>query len=178
MGSSHIWKALDRKLGILRPVDGNTMCPSPSTPTCSLMWSSWIHLKVWNNAEVVLLDHWLFLLPLHSSNMRNEREFPLSLQWWKLMIIQAQWVWNTNSCLGTFGHTLGTCAAADERSRLQFQRPYFSADVCNYSADLSNGSEGGWSHDIPQSPLFPQKPQPSSSPAPLLLWGSCNCLDI
>lgn len=49
--------------------------------------------------------------------------------------------YSSSVSLGTFGHTLYTCAAADEQSRLQFQSPYFSADVCNYSADLSNGSE-------------------------------------
>lgn len=68
------------------------------------------------------------------------------------MIIQALWVWNTNSCLGTFGHTLYTSAAADEQSRLQFQSPHFSADVCNYSADLSNGSEAA-DHMTSPSPL-------------------------
>lgn len=37
IGSSHIWKPLNCRLGILRPVDSNTMCPSPSTSTCSLI---------------------------------------------------------------------------------------------------------------------------------------------
>lgn len=64
-----------------------------------------------------------------------------------------------------------------ERASL-FRVSYFSADVCNYSADLSNGSEGDSSHDAPLPlPPFPQKPQPSSDPSPLLL-GSHDCLEI
>lgn len=74
--------------------------------------------------------------------------------------------YSSSVSLGTFGHTLCTCAAADEQSRLQFQSPYFSADVCNYSADLSNGSEAADHMTSPSPPCFRRNHSRHQAPLP------------
>jgi len=103
-----------------------------------------------------------FCLPLRSSSVRKrKRKFPSSPQWRKLMIIQAPRVWNLNSRSATLRRL---CRWAEQASLSQSPLLFFSfsTDVCNYSADLSSGSEAAWSHDIPPPPTHPPAPTVSS----------------
>lgn len=82
----------------------------------------------WGRFEFV----WNCLWIPASLHERDYRKFP---HWWKLMTIQALGLEYQLLALARF-----TSTAADERTSLQIYSPHFSADVCNYSADLYNGS--------------------------------------
>lgn len=116
--------------------------------------------------------------------MRNQRKFPLSQQWRKLMIIQALWVWNTNYCLGTFWPRSGyLCRCRWAEQSFSFRVPTFPLMCVIIALTFPMGARRliTWHPPPPpppHPPLFPQKPQPSSSPTPSLLWGSRDCLDM
>lgn len=165
MVSRHIWMSLTCSLGEIASSGRQQVMPqfSHSYLTFNVILQN-IHKKVWNKAESVLLGLTLSQPSLDYASVQKEK-FALSPQWLKLMIIQALWVWKTNSCLVAFGLILYIHAAADVQSALHIQSPYFSADVCNYSTDLSNESKTADHMTPPPSlqfpPLFPQKPHSS-----------------
>lgn len=132
MRSGHIWKWLAGKWTV-------TQCPLFAS--CTLIFS----LKVLNKSESLA----------HSALLHEKIQ--------KLSIVPASVETNDYSSSTTFAYKLvpesfwlcSACAAVDEQPRLQVQSPHFSADVCNYSTDLSNGSEVG-DHMTPTSlcPIF------------------------
>lgn len=124
-GSAPIWKTLNCRLQ--KPLSLTvTRCP-PTSPTFALIMSLW----KWRHFEFV----WNCLWIPASLHERDCRKFPSSLHWWKLMTIQALSLEYELLALARF-----TSTAADERTSLQIYSPHFSTDVCNYSADLYNGS--------------------------------------
>lgn len=176
VGSSHIWKASNCKLEILRPADGNTMCPSPSTPTCSLLWSCWIYLKVWSNAEVVLLDHWLFLPPLHSSTMRNEREFSIVPAVMETNDYSSSVSLEYKLPLGNvWPHSGYLCCYRWAEQASVFRDPTFPLMCVIIALTFPMGARVA-DHMISPSPLCFLRNH--SRHRASLLWGSHGCLDI
>lgn len=155
MVSRHIWMSLTCSLGEIASSGRQQVMPqfSHSYLTFNVILQN-IHKKVWNKAESVLLGLTLSQPSLDYASVQKEK-FALSPQWLKLMIIQALWVWKTNSCLVAFCLILYIHAAADVQSELHIQSPYFSADVCNYSTDLSNESKTADHMTPPHLSSFP-----------------------
>lgn len=155
------------------------MCPSPSTPTCSLMWSSWIYSKVWHNAEVVLLDP--LALPSTTAFLHHEK-------WKRVSVVLAVMETNDYSSsvsleykllLGNFWPHFGCLRRyrwAEQAS--VFRDPTFPLICVIIALTFPMGARVADHMTSPGPLCFLRNHSRHQAPAPSLLWGSHGCLDI
>ncbi len=109
--------------------------------------------------------------------MRNERKFPLSLQWRKLMIIQALWVGIKSPALELLAKLWVLVPLQMSGAGFSFRLPTFPLMCVIIALTFPIGARQLITWHPPVPPVS-AKTTAVISPTPWLLWGCLDCLDI